>query len=294
MLKKIRVIKPFLSKRIKNNGYINANYIQMNNKGKMAELSQIFRDSKYETFRILYMKRNTIIGDEIVNSKIPYLIRVFKHDIRGIRQDERGINLLKEHMKKLKANGYYIVRYNRNKAIRILNNDIRLTRVFYRKIKGFRGHFILGEKEYAFIGIENGNIKLIKNQKIKQLSKINQKKIEEKGLKKFQIKRHRDIVGIINNIDNSKLYSIMIITYKNYIPKMVFDISNKYLNKRREGLKKHLKVIDKEVNIFLVTNECKVFKEIKKLKAQRILQDIILYKNINGKLVIYEMNKGVK
>lgn len=294
MLKKIRVIKPFLSKRIKNNGYINANYIQMNNKGKMAELSQIFRDSKYETFRILYMKRNTIIGDEIVNSKIPYLIRVFKHDIRGIRQDERGINLLKEHMKKLKANGYYIVRYNRNKAIRILNNDIRLTRVFYRKIKGFRGHFILGEKEYAFIGIENGNIKLIKNQKIKQLSKINQKKIEEKGLKKFQIKRHRDIVGIINNIDNSKLYSIMIITYKNYIPKMVFDISNKYLNKRREGLKKHLKVIDKNVNIFLVTNECKVFKETKNLKAQRILQDIILYKNINGKLVIYEINKGVE
>lgn len=294
MLKEIRVIKPFLSKRIKNNGYINANYIQMNNKGKMAELSQIFRDSKYETFRILYMKRNTIIGDEIVNSKIPYLIKVFKHDIRGIRQDERGINLLKEHMKKLKANGYYIVRYNRNKAIRILNNDIRLTRVFYRKIKGFRGHFILGEKEYAFIGIENGNIKLIKNQKIKQLSKINQKRIEEKGLKKFQIKRHRDIVGIINNIDNSKLYSIIIITDKNYIPKMIFDISNKYLNKSREGLEKHLKVIDKNVNIFLVTNECKVFKETNKLKAQRILKDIILYKNINGKLVIYEINKGVK
>lgn len=294
MLKEIRVIKPFLSKRIKNNGYINANYIQINNKGKMAELSQIFRDSKYETFRILYMKRNTIIGDEIVNSKITYLIRVFKHDIRGIREDERGINILKEHMKKLKANGYYIVRYNRNKAIKILNNDVRLTRVFYRKIKGFRGHFILGEKEYAFIGIENGNIKLIKNQKIKQLSRINQKKIEEKGLKKFQIKRHRDIVGIINNIDNSKLYSIMIITDKNYIPKMIFDISNKYLNKGKEELKKHLKVIDKEVNIFLVTNECKVFKEIKKLKAQRILQDIILYKNINGKLVIYEMNKGVK
>lgn len=294
MLKEIRVIKPFLSKRIKNNGYINANYIQMNNKGKMAELSQIFRDSKYETFRILYMKRNTIIGDEIVNSKIPYLIRVFKHDIRGIRQDERGINLLKEHMKKLKANGYYIVRYNRNKAIRILNNDIRLTRVFHSKINGFRGHFILGEKEYVFIGIENGNIKLIKNQKIKQLSKINQKRIEEKGLKKFQIKRHRDIEGIINNIDNSKLYSIMIITDKNYIPKMVFDISNKYLNKGKEELKKHLKVIHKDVNIFLVTNECKVFKEIKKLKAQRILQDIILYKNINGKLVIYEINKGVK
>ena len=294
MLKEIRVIKPFLSKRIKNNGYINANYIQMNNKGKMAELSQIFRDSKYETFRILYMKRNTIIGDEIVNSKIPYLIRVFKHDIRGIRQDERGINLLKEHMKKLKANGYYIVRYNRNKAIRILNNDIRLTRVFHSKINGFRGNFILGEKEYVFIGIENGNIKLIKNQKIKQLSKINQKRIEEKGLKKFQIKRHRDIVGIINNIDNSKLYSIMIITDKNYIPKMVFDISNKYLNKGKEELKKHLKVIHKDVNIFLVTNECKVFKEIKKLKAQRILQDIILYKNINGKLVIYEINKGVK
>lgn len=294
MLKEIKVIKPFLSKRIKNNGYINANYIQMNNKGKMAELSQIFRDSKYETFRILYMKRNTIIGDEIVNSKIPYLIRVFKHDIRGIRQDERGINLLKEHMKKLKANGYYIVRYNRNKAIKILNNDIRLTRTFCSKINGFRGHFILGEKEYAFIGIENGNIKLIKNQKIKQLSRINQKKIEEKGLKKFQIKRHRDIVGIINNIDNSKLYSIIIITDKNYIPKMIFDISNKYLNKRREGLEKHLKVIDKNVNIFLVTNECKVFKETNKLKAQRILKDIILYKNINGKLVIYEINKGVK
>lgn len=52
-------------------GYINLNHIQINNRENLAELGQIFRDVRYETFRIIYVNKNRIVGHEAVTSKIP-------------------------------------------------------------------------------------------------------------------------------------------------------------------------------------------------------------------------------
>ena len=56
MQKKVDVIFRRIKPNFERKGYINLNHIQINSKEKLAEIAQIFRDPRYETFRMIYMK----------------------------------------------------------------------------------------------------------------------------------------------------------------------------------------------------------------------------------------------
>ena len=66
-MKNARVIYRRLEESLKKKSYINFNHRLVNSKDDLVEISSIFRDLRYETFRIIYLKGNRIVGYESIS-----------------------------------------------------------------------------------------------------------------------------------------------------------------------------------------------------------------------------------
>ena len=59
-------------------GYINLNHREVNTKEELVEIASIFRNPMYETFRIVYVdKESKIVGYESITSKAPKHVNIF-------------------------------------------------------------------------------------------------------------------------------------------------------------------------------------------------------------------------
>ena len=56
---------------VNNRGYIDLSDSKIQKTKDIVNICDIFRDSRYETFRVFYMKDNKIVGQEAITSKIP-------------------------------------------------------------------------------------------------------------------------------------------------------------------------------------------------------------------------------
>ena len=69
--KNIKIIYNKLENIKLNQGYIDLSNSSIQNKNDLVDVCNIFRDPRYETFRIFYMRDNKIVGQEAMTSKIP-------------------------------------------------------------------------------------------------------------------------------------------------------------------------------------------------------------------------------
>ena len=86
-------------------GYIDLNGKTVKNVQDVAELAQIFRNPKYETFRIIYTNGETIVGQEAITSYLPGSSKISVDENMS-----KAYYKIKDRMKRLDANGYYLVR----------------------------------------------------------------------------------------------------------------------------------------------------------------------------------------
>ena len=78
MDKKVKVVYNKLENLSFNDkGYIDLSESIFKKKNDLVNVCNIFRDPRYETFRIFYMKKDKIIGQEAITSKIPNAVVVF-------------------------------------------------------------------------------------------------------------------------------------------------------------------------------------------------------------------------
>ena len=89
MDKNTRVIYKRIQENFYEKGYINLNHRLVNTREDLVEIASIFRDERFETFRVVFMKDNSIVGYESITSKIPDKVSVVKPDKRGIKNSER-------------------------------------------------------------------------------------------------------------------------------------------------------------------------------------------------------------
>lgn len=79
MDKNVKVVYNKLDNMIINSqGYIDLSKMQIQGNNDLVETCNIFRDPRYETFRVFYMKNNKIVGQEAITSKIPDAVMLFK------------------------------------------------------------------------------------------------------------------------------------------------------------------------------------------------------------------------
>ena len=165
---KVKVLYRRIKENFHKNSYINLNHTQLRNKYDLAELSLIFRNPYYETFRIIYMKDDIVVGHEAISSRLPNCTKIFPTDKQGRYKTERDTYKIYNRMNRLSANGYYLVHNHTSNQATASKEDIKTTAFFYNLIPGFKGHLIINCNTYAWIEIKDDEIYLSNNNKIKK------------------------------------------------------------------------------------------------------------------------------
>lgn len=126
----------------------------------LAVLAQIFRDPRYETFRIFYTKGNKIVDHEGWTAKLPAQAPAVKTlDVRAdnssferpIEDINKGFFQINNRMKIVGADGYYLVHNHPSGNSRPSAEDILATFEYYKMVSGMKGHLVIDSGEYTLI-----------------------------------------------------------------------------------------------------------------------------------------------
>ena len=275
----IQIRKRKFSKDFIDNGYINLSGKTIDNAAEMADVAQIFRNPKYETFRVIYMKGNTIVGQEAVSSKIPSETKVFtKNDTQA-----KGIYKIKNRMQRLGADGYYMLHNHPTGTAVASEADIDMTKIMNKKINGFLGHVIINSGTYAVI--EKSNIPSFANSlvwkdniKIENYSADAVDKMMSNELwTKTKIKSINDLVSLGYDIKNNPNYSTLVLADAKLMPRIVIDLPNNFLNMKLEQINGYIRNVARQNganHAFVMTQDSDIYE---KMGFSNVLQDCVLY-----------------
>ncbi len=147
----------------------------------VAQLGQMLRDPRIETFRVFYTKGDQIVAQEAISSRMPDSAASFVMDkfnarvleklneqleaatgrqkqeierrIKDVRRKAfaRHTFRMQARMKRLGADGYYFVHNHPSGRPVPGREDIRLTGMFENAVAGFRGHVVINSGEFGLI-----------------------------------------------------------------------------------------------------------------------------------------------
>lgn len=274
--KKIETIYRKFSKDFKDKGYIDLNNKKVNNAKEVADIAQVFRNPNYETFRMLYTKGNTIVGQEAISSRIPGQTKVFEYNNR-----EKGFYKIKDRMKRLAADGYYMVHNHPSGKAVASQIDINTTQLFAKNIPGFKGHVIVNSGTYAIIERENGNLSrlivhnemIIENYKPDEIDKL----ISTEPWTDIKLNSNNQIAMLMHDVKNNPNYSTLILADSQSYPRILLDIPNSFFNMKSAQIDGYIKNISKQNGAtiaFIATTNSDVYKSSNKLST---ITDSILY-----------------
>lgn len=292
-MKNARVIYRRLEESLKKKSYINLNHRLVNSKDDLVEISSIFRDLRYETFRIIYLKGNRIVGYESISSRTPSLVQIFKRDKQGRVNVERCIYKILDRMNRLEADNYYLVHNHPSENAKSSIDDLRTTEFFAKKVKGFKGHLIVNTESYAWISIDKLGVAVPENylkinkRKLKNMAK----QLKEKSIYDVKILCRDDLVSLMHHIKNSPDYSTAILTDAMRKVRLILDIPNHFMNMQEIQIKGYFRNLAREsgsVRVFFATQDNDTYKKAVKFQESGILKDCICYKDDSDKIYIYE------
>ena len=294
MNKNARVIYKRLTEPMKKRGYINLNHRLVNTKDDLVEIAEIFRSTQYETFRLIYMKENKIVGYESISSRVPNYVNIFERNKQGRVNTERCVYKILSRMNRLGADSYYMVHNHISGEAKASNEDLRTTAFFIKYIKGFLGHLIINNENYSWIYYDEkeNTVKADKQIPI-NMRKANKmrKVLNEKSIYDVKILSRDDLVSVLNTIKNTPDYSIAILTDSKGQIRMILDIPNNFFNMQKEQLKgyfKNLARMSGASRVFFGTNDNETYKKALKHQMNGTFKDCICYKNEDNKIYVYE------
>ena len=294
MNKNARVIYKRLTEPMKKRGYINLNHRLVNTKDDLVEVAEIFRSTQCETFRLIYMKENKIVGYESISSRVPNYVNIFERNKQGRVNTERCVYKILSRMNRLGADSYYMVHNHISGEAKASNEDLRTTAFFIKYIKGFLGHLIINNENYSWIYYDEkeNTVKEDKQMPI-NVRKANKmrKVLNEKSIYDVKILSRDDLVSVLNVIKNTPDYSIAILTDSKGQIRMILDIPNNFFNMQKEQLKgyfKNLARMSGASRVFFGTNDNETYKKALKHQMNGTFKDCICYKNEENKIYVYE------
>lgn len=294
MNKNARVIYKRLTEPMKKRGYINLNHRLVNTKDDLVEIAEIFRSTQYETFRLIYMKENKIVGYESISSRVPNYVNIFERNKQGRVNTERCVYKILSRMNRLGADSYYMVHNHISGEAKASNEDLRTTAFFIKYIKGFLGHLIINNENYSWIYYDEkeNTVKADKQVPI-NVRKANKmrKVLNEKSIYDVKILSRDDLVSVLNTIKNTPDYSMAILTDSKGQIRMILDIPNNFFNMQEEQLKGYFKNIARmsgASRVFFGTNDNETYKKALKYQINGTFKDCICYKNEDNKIYVYE------
>ena len=111
----------------------------------VAQLAQVFRDPRFESFRIVYTKGDQIVGHEGVSSRLPDSSAAFINDT----DYSKAVFEIQMRMKRMGADGYFLLHNHPSGDPSPSKADAKITALFETKVKGFRGHIVINSGKYS-------------------------------------------------------------------------------------------------------------------------------------------------
>ena len=280
-ISKPQVVGQRIWEGFKKQGYIDLNGKTVRNSQDVAELSQIFRNPKYETFRVIYTNGNTIVGQEAVTSYLPGISKVsVEKDIAKIYYK------MQDRMKRLNANGYYLVHNHPAGTAKASLSDIKTTENISENVKGFKGHVVVDHGTYAFISKDDfgmrwqNEIKVDDKNALYKGSQFETKLLSNKiPWNNIKINNRSDFASLMHNLKNSTDYSTLVLCDAKKNINAIIDVPNKFFNMRLPHVEGYIKNVSKKygaVDAFAGTSSEDTFNKIKQLTN---LRDIVLYQD---------------
>lgn len=134
------------NRQLINKGIVNLKGQVVRTPAEVATIAQVYRDPRFETFRMIYLKGDVIVGHEGFTSRVPSQSLVT--DKSSLEEHKQAVI---ETMKKMGADGYYMLHNHPTGNPEPSKSDINTTEVISRTIPGLKGHVIINSNKYASI-----------------------------------------------------------------------------------------------------------------------------------------------
>lgn len=281
-------------------GYIDLSNVNVKDKNDLAEVCDIFRDPRIETFRVFYMKNNKIVGQESITSKIPNAVILFSKDKKYSNSVYRIYENMKSRIKRLNADGYYLAHNHATESAIASSADIALTQRISLHVNGFLGHIVLGNSNRYSIIEKDSWGKVIPNKEqilTKKTIESIENKLEEKTIYDVKITTRDELVALFQKIQRDEDYSTAILTDCKCNVRMILDIPNRMFNQSKESLNGYFKNIARTcgaVRVFIGTQTSKTYEQIQKHQEFGTIKDSICFDLENGKVCSYKSNDKIQ
>lgn len=108
----------------------------------VAALAQVYRDPRFETFRVVYMRGDEVVAEQAYTSRLPGAVHFNQESVDRIVADYRSTG----------ADGYYLLHNHPSGVSQPSDADVRFTQKIDASIQeGFRGHVVIDHNEYSLI-----------------------------------------------------------------------------------------------------------------------------------------------
>jgi len=275
--------------------YVDLRNIKIESRDDLLKTCQVFRNPKFETFRIIYMRDNTIINYESITSKLPNFCDVFRVKAKNTYlKNIRGFEDINRRMYRLGANGYYLQHNHPSGSAKASIEDMILTERLSKNVKGFKGHIIVDHGTYAWIEKDRRTEKLIaeNNILINYLPLLNtQELIKESPLLHKKINSRNELARLMYDVKHSNNYSCLVLTSATNNVRLFQEVPNTFINMSYRQIGGYIKnncINTGSTRAFLATTDKPFFERAKELVNLGYASDCIAYMITKNKSEILE------
>ena len=283
---------------VNNKGYIDLSNSKIEKTKDIINICDMFRDPRYETFRVFYMKDNKIVGQESITSKIPDAVILFSNGKKYESNPIKTYEKMNNRIKRLGADGYYLAHNHCSNSAKPSQEDMEITRNFVANVEGFLGHIVLGNTDKYSI-IEENTEGLILMPKEKSLKRETLKSVEEKleknTLYDIKISCREDLVAVLKNIQNEKEYSTAILTDTKCNIRVILDIPNKMFNQNLYNLNGFFKNIARNTGstrVFIGTQDKETYNKVLEHQKYGTIKDMVFFDKKNNLIKTENLTKS--
>ncbi|EJE52225.1 DNA repair protein, partial [Acidovorax sp. CF316] len=124
---------------------------QVNSPQRLAELAQVYRDPRFETFRVFFVKDGVVVHATGVSSRMPGTTPMAP---AGVSEQEY-VNQMRDIKQQTGADSYYLLHNHPSGNPTPSPEDVGLTRMLGAHVPGLLAHVVINSNKYAVIDTAN-------------------------------------------------------------------------------------------------------------------------------------------
>lgn len=142
------VLAQRLPREFKDQGHLSLVGQKVANAEELASLAEIYRDPRFETLRIFYVKDDALVGQNSLTCRLP-------GQVSFVNEWPQIAEAMKIQMDTLNADGYWLFHNHPNGDPEPSRADLHSTLAFAKEVTGLKGHIVINGTRFAEINVMN-------------------------------------------------------------------------------------------------------------------------------------------